>query len=637
MHQRSVVALALALGTVVGCGALLAVQPGAEPEPIRASAPEGPAPWTGLAPLREPEEFRFVVVTDRTGEHRDGVFETAMPRINLVHPEFVVSVGDLIEGYTDDPAVLARQWDEIQAAVGRLQMPFFYAPGNHDMSNEVMAEAWRARFGASYYHFVYRGVLFVVLNSELFGMVHDPSQRLPGPWTQQDQLAFLERVLAEHAQARWTFVFIHQPLWDVAEVNPDWLRVEEMLGSRPYTVFAGHYHRYTSQMRHDRQFVTLATTGGGSQMRGTAWGEFDHVAQVTMTSKGPVIANLLLEGIQDVDVMTAARRRVVDRLARAVATEPLVGSGEIFRSGTARYTIQNDGKQPLEVRGIPELGRHLEPGGGAIEVIVAPRKTASVEVPVRARSAHRYEEIAPTPVRWTLATHDASGERVEITTDSLILPERRFDARRLRAPIEVDGDLRDWGTLAFDVEDPAEVGGHGLYHGPGDASFRFDVRWDDEALYVGIAVRDDSVVSGTQLSAREQDHVDLNVDARPEPDRSANMGLFAAIRSGVMARLVNVVATLEEPRNDQILGFFVGKVPTGIRKSARRTPEGYAVEIAIPRILLDERRGADWDAVRLNVTVTDFDEGEPNHVWLAWRPSRFGDRAIPGSGTFGRR
>jgi hypothetical protein len=394
LRQRSVIALALSLASAVGCGALLAASPASAPEPIAARVPDGPAPWTGLAPLREPDEFRFVVVTDRTGAHRDGVFESAMPRINLVRPEFVVSVGDLIEGYSEDPSVLAAQWDEIEAAVGRLQMPFFYAPGNHDMSNEVMAEAWRARFGPSYYHFVYRDVLFVVLNSELFGMVHDPSQSLPGPWTQAEQLAMLERVLGENAQARWTFVFIHQPLWDAAKVNPDWLRVEQMLGRRPYTVFAGHKHRYTSHVRNDRRFVTLATTGGGSPLRGTAWGEFDHVAQVTMTSQGPVIANLLLDGIVDVDVMTAARRRIVNKLARAVTTEPLLGGGERFRSGTARFTIANPGRHPLEVRGVPEQGRHLDPVEGAIELMVAPRTSASVEILVRARSAHLFEDDA---------------------------------------------------------------------------------------------------------------------------------------------------------------------------------------------------------------------------------------------------
>jgi hypothetical protein len=637
MRQRSLVGLATALGTAVGCGALLAVRPGATPEPIAAPAPEGPAPWTSLAPLRDAEEFRFVVVTDRTGDHRDGVFESAMPRINLVRPEFVVSVGDLIEGYTEDPVVLDREWDEIEAAVAQLQMPFFYAPGNHDMSNAVMAEAWHARFGPSYYHFSYRGVLFVVLNSELFGMVHDPKTPLPGPWTQAGQMAWLEQVLAGNADARWTFVFLHQPLWDVEKIGPDWLRVEELLGRRPYTVFAGHYHRYTQHQRNDRQLITLATTGGASRLRGTAWGEFDHVAQVAMTANGPVIANLRLDGILPADVVTVDRRRAVEQLARAVRSEPLLGSGEVFQGGTARYRIENEGAQPLSVRGLPERGRDLEPDPRPIELTVAPHEVASVEVPVRASSAHRYEALAPTSVRWTLATRDASGERVEVETHSLILPERRFRARHSAAPIAVDGDLAEWGRLAFEVEEPAEILGHGAYHGPEDGSFRFDLRWDELALYLAVDVRDDSIVAGRDRSAREQDNVSVTVDARPDPERSENMGYFAAIRSGVMANLVHVVATIEEPRRDGVTALFAGPTPEGVRFAAYRTPAGFAAEIAIPRDLLDERRGGAWDAVRLNVSTTDFDAGEPNHVTLAWRPSRFGERAVPGSGTFARR
>jgi hypothetical protein len=423
----------------------------------------------------------------------------------------------------------------------------------------------------------------------------------------------------------------------VAEVHPDWLRVEELLGARPYTVFAGHYHRYTQHVRNDRQLITLATTGGGSRLRGAQRGEFDHVAQVTMTAQGPVIANLLLDGILGADVMTVARRRVVDRLARAVSSEPFLGEGDVFRSGTARYAIRNEGKEPLEVRGFPERGRDLDPELRAVELTVPPREVARVTVPVRARSAHRYEELAPTPVRWTLATRTPDGERVEITTDSLILPERRFRARRAASRIAVDGDLHEWGRLAFEVEEPAEVAGHGSWRGPEDGSFRFDVRWDDAALYAAVDVRDDSLVSGRDLSAREQDHVTLSVDARPDPQRSENEGLFAAIRSGVMAKIVTVVATLEEPRRDAVMTLFAGPPSEGVRFAAHRTPAGYAAEISIPRELLDERRGAAWDAVRLNVSLTDFDAGEPNHVALAWRPSRFGDRAIPGSGTFSRR
>jgi hypothetical protein len=638
MRHGTLAALAAGLAALAGCATLLREAPVVVgPERIEAPPPQGPAPWTALEPLRDDDEFRFVVVTDRTGNHRDGVFESAMPKLNLVRPEFVVSVGDLIEGYTEDPAVLDRQWDEIQAAVARLEMPFFYAPGNHDMSNAVMAEAWHSRFGPSYYHFVYRDALFLVLNSELFGMVHDPRTSLPGPWTQADQMAFVERVLAEQAGARWTFVFVHQPLWDAREIHPDWLRVEALLGRRPYTVFAGHHHRYTEQRRNERQFITLATTGGGSPLRGTAWGEFDHVAQVAMTPQGPVIANLLLDGIEGAEVMTASRRKLVERLARAVTSEPLVGRGDVFRSGTARFRIANAGGQPLEVRGRPERGRDLDPDPAPISVTVAPRQAATVALPVRGLSAHRYESLAPARVRWTLATTNKAGERIEIETQSPILPERRFDARRTRRPTRVDGELGEWGPLAFEVSEPAEIAGPGRWGGPADASFRFDLRWDADHLYVAVDVRDDSIVASGERIAREQDHVSLSLDARPDPERSQNMGLFPAIHSGVMAKLVSVTAALEEPRRDEVMRLFTGPPLEGVRWAAARTATGYAAEIEVPHEILDARRGAAWDALRLNVTVTDFDAGERDFASIAWRPSRFGEQAIPGSGTFSRR
>ena len=50
--------------------------------------------------------------------------------------------------------------------LNELEMPFFRTPGNHDIANEVAQEVWRERHGATYYHFVYKNVLFLVLDSE---------------------------------------------------------------------------------------------------------------------------------------------------------------------------------------------------------------------------------------------------------------------------------------------------------------------------------------------------------------------------------------------------------------------------------------------------------------------------------------
>src|SRR5262249_36239038 len=123
-------------------------------------------PWTHLRLNNDPSEFHFAVVSDRTGGHREQVFSRAVEQLNLLQPEFVISVGDLIEGYTKDQAKLIAEWKEFQGYVAKLQMPFFYVPGNHDLANGKQEEMWKEKFGRRYYHFVYRDVLFRMLNSD---------------------------------------------------------------------------------------------------------------------------------------------------------------------------------------------------------------------------------------------------------------------------------------------------------------------------------------------------------------------------------------------------------------------------------------------------------------------------------------
>src|SRR5690606_18050753 len=122
------------------------------------------------------------------------------------------------------------------------------------------------------------------------------------------QVEAISRAIDEHANVRWTLVFMHRPLWLSAESElgrQQFERIEQKLAGRPYTVFAGHFHRYARHVRNDRRYIVLATTGGGSRMRGPLFGEFDHVAWVTMTDEGPRIANLMLDGIAGEDVITA--------------------------------------------------------------------------------------------------------------------------------------------------------------------------------------------------------------------------------------------------------------------------------------------------------------------------------------------
>src|SRR5262249_16238867 len=135
----------------------------------------------------------------------------------------------------------------------------------------------------------------------------DPSDA--GGHITDEQVAWAKKTLEENKDVRWTIVAIHKPLWAQANLaQNNWLAVEKLLTDRPYTVYAGHIHHYQKYVRQGRNYYQLATTGGGSRLRGVPYGEFDQIAWVTMKEGGPVMANVLLEGIYTEDL----RRPVTD-------------------------------------------------------------------------------------------------------------------------------------------------------------------------------------------------------------------------------------------------------------------------------------------------------------------------------------
>jgi predicted phosphodiesterase len=274
---------------------------------------ESKNPWTNLGLNNRPENFQFAIVTDRTGGHRPGIFESAIGKLNLMQPEFVMSVGDLIEGNGEKQLPAEDQWREFNQFVSRLQMPFFYVPGNHDLQKST-ASLWQSQFGRTYFHFVYHDILFVMLNSE------DPPGEKYGH-VGDEQLAWLEKVLDENTKVSWTMVFIHKPMWGFGPLA-NWHRVEALIEDRPRTVFAGHNHRYAVAKVGDYFYYTLATTGGASKLTGPAQGSFDHVVWVTMTPKGPKLANLMLDGIWTDDPMKEAQSQETPASEKPSPKEP---------------------------------------------------------------------------------------------------------------------------------------------------------------------------------------------------------------------------------------------------------------------------------------------------------------------------
>ncbi|MDI2126347.1 metallophosphoesterase family protein [Yinghuangia seranimata] len=305
----------------------------------------GPAPVTGAAhpspptthvrvaplpPLVPSPAFTFALISDRTGAARPGVFERGVAALNVLHPSFAVQLGDLIEGYTDDPEVLDAEWAEVDAMLAPLRMPLFHVPGNHDVGTELTRRRWLERYGRLHYHFRHQDVLFVVLNTQdpEYDLDPEAKARLAAKlaaadgdetltreayfsefdWdgTQlyaglsEEQLVWAEGVLRDHADARWTFFLMHMPLWQ-GDGHPAYHRLRAALGDRPHTMFAGHVHNYKASEIDGNRYIRLGPTGGVWVFGPDDPGNVDHVTLVTVDADGPHVANLALDGIRDVE------------------------------------------------------------------------------------------------------------------------------------------------------------------------------------------------------------------------------------------------------------------------------------------------------------------------------------------------
>jgi len=287
-------------------------------------------PWTSEEFNDDSRNFRFVIIGDRTGgANAQETFRLAMPQINLLQPEFVINVGDLIEGYSDETAELNAEWDDVDAMLGTLEMPFFRVPGNHDIANRTAQGVWRERYGSTRYHFRYKDVLFLVLDSE-----DPPREAPPGMKEKLDeynrlqtedpakaqamlaefmadesvvaglakpvefdakQVAFVKDTLAKNADVRWTFLFLHEPAWENA--SEGFKTIQKLLKGRKHTFFAGHLHYYDYDLIDGYEYITMGPTGASFHHEGP--GNVDHVMWVTVREDGPRMGNIALKGLFD--------------------------------------------------------------------------------------------------------------------------------------------------------------------------------------------------------------------------------------------------------------------------------------------------------------------------------------------------
>ncbi|TWT82852.1 cyclic 3',5'-adenosine monophosphate phosphodiesterase [Planctomycetes bacterium CA13] len=321
-----------------------------------------------VLPLAKDQDvFHFIVYGDRTGGVPAGlaVLEQAVKDTNLLDPDLVMTVGDLVQGYNDTPEWM-DQMTEYKEIMDRLRMQWFPVPGNHDVYWRGEGEApqgqhetnFEKHFGPLWYTFQHKNAGFIVLFSD----EGDPASNEKGfnegrLQTMSDkQLAFLKQALEKHQGLDHVFLFLHHPRWiGGGYTGGNWDVVHEMLreAGNVSAVFAGHIH----QMRFDGPkdgigYYTLATTGAHLSADMPGAGYLHHLNVVTVRPDTVTVAALPIGAVIDPTEFT---QEFLAEMKQARKIRPQQRLNELLlnidgsASGRVAFSLKNISSRDVDV------------------------------------------------------------------------------------------------------------------------------------------------------------------------------------------------------------------------------------------------------------------------------------------------
>jgi len=421
----ALVAIALALRTGIGDDA---------PPPVNAGT-------DSAVDLRAPpqrEGFEFVVFGDRTGGKPEGVrvLDRAVEMTNRLDPDFVVTVGDLVQGYTGADAWL-RQAEEYKTAMGRLKAPWYPVVGNHDVyggreNPAGNAALYKKHFGPLYYSFDHRWAHVVCLFSDEALSFADPARDQN---MSPEQMEWLRRDLAA-TKAEQVFVFLHHPRWLYEGCN--WPEVHKMLAAdgRVRAVVCGHLHTYRDDgLKDGIHYYAIAMTGAEPPGRTPAVAAVQHVAHVKARRDRFTIALLPVGAVQASDSVLGTEVDAMTDLLRGewlgVDGTPAIAFAAGRQSAFA-VVVRNptDRALPFTLEVEPEEGWTLE----AEKTSGTAAAGAEVKIPVSARAPAFTQKRPALTVKAAVTYALASGLKERIDT-SVSVPVRLVGVARDRTTV----------------------------------------------------------------------------------------------------------------------------------------------------------------------------------------------------------
>ena len=306
-----------------------------------------------LPPTKPDDAFQFAIFGDRTGGVPAGlkVLRQATEDVQLLDPDLVMTVGDLIQGYNQTPQWL-EQAAEYREIMDDLPMPWFPVAGNHDIywrgpgpAPQGHHEAsYEQHFGPLWYSFRHKDTGFIVMYSD----EGNPTLNLKDfntPMLQQvseAQKSFLVDALERLKNANHVFVFLHHPRWIEARYGGSgWENIHEMFreAGNVHAVFAGHIHEMQyGGVQDGIAYYALATTGGHLSADIPGAGYLHHFNLVTVRPQSFLVTAIPVGAVMDPRKFTDEFREQVD-LAMSIRPKHQSGDLQIAADGSIDGTV----------------------------------------------------------------------------------------------------------------------------------------------------------------------------------------------------------------------------------------------------------------------------------------------------------
>jgi len=545
-------------------------------------------PWTS-EPAISGCNFRFIVAGDITGGEESGVLAKAVLRINELSPDFVITVGDLIDGYTTDSLRAENQWDDFLKVIDKLEMPFFFTAGNHDITNPMLENIWNRRFGSLWYSFKAGSSLFFVINPA--GKANAGFDAI--------QLEYFKSKLKNHDIPAPVFVFMHYPAREMAD-NAHFVEFSRLLVHYNAYWFCGHEHRYVyEEFNGQPHFMLAGLATGGPDMRGHALGEFHNLMQISVRGNKVNLANLDLAGLLPVDVVNPSTIKQVNvlRSENWSKAEVLYSTNRMVSSVYTKLLLKNEGEYPMHISGSFSEDNNFSIFPKQIDTVLQPGKTSNI--PVEVSALEKFDLAELDRIIFTSTAEFYQPEVDLKATSELII----YSDYLRTCDYSVDPQVIFRGT-----EVPFKIGEKWDWSGNHDASFSLEVTHDINKIHIRVRITDDQLLL-------TENHMHDKLMVYFSPDTAVNLKQAFHFQFIAGERMAKVVS-----ENGNKIKF---------RSFADIKDDHMYVHLSVPVSLVKS------GYFRLNLIYTDVDDpSNIDHPILNWRPWETFGRLNKGAGIF---